>query len=181
MKKNNVKRFAIIALMCALCYIGCMFLSIKVATSIYIHFGNIFCLLTALMFGGIEGGVAGAVGMGIADLTDGLHALSFPKTIVCKMIMALVVGVFAHSVFKVNETKSRKGLFLSLLFGLIANVICEIGFGYIYYHFILGTVSDTFTVFFVSKIISVSVTSALTLLVTFLLYFPLYNRIKSYL
>ena len=70
MRKNNLKRFAILALMCALCYIGCMFLSIKVATSLYVHFGSVFCHLTALMLGGFEGGIAGAVGMGIADLTD---------------------------------------------------------------------------------------------------------------
>lgn len=181
MRKNNLKRFAILALMCALCYIGCMFLSIKVATSLYVHFGNVFCLLTALMLGGFEGGIAGAIGMGIADLTDGLHALSFPKTIVCKMAMAIVVGIFAHRVFKVNETKSKKDLFLSLLFGIIANIIFEIGFGYIYYRFILGTVNDTFIVFFVSKIVSVSFTSLITLIVTFIIYYPLYNRVKSYL
>lgn len=181
MKKINIKRFAILALMCALCYIGCMFLSVKVATSLYIHLGNVFCLLTVLMLSGVEGGIAGAVGMGIADLTDGLHAVSFPKTVVCKMAMALVVGVFTHKVFKVNETQSKKGLFLSLLFGIIANVIFEIGFGYIYYHFILGTVGDAFTVFFASKIISVSFTSVITLIITFIIYFPLYNRIKNYL
>ena len=167
--------------MSALCYIGCMFLSIKVATSIYIHFGNIFCLLTALMLGGLEGGIAGAVGMGIADLTDGLHALSFPKTVICKMAMAITVGLFAHKVFKVNETKSKKELFLSLFFGILVNIIFEICFGYIYYRFILGTVSDTFAVFFISKVVSVSMTSLITLIVTFIMYFPIYNRIKSYL
>lgn len=167
--------------MCALSYIGCMFLSFKVANSIYIHLGNVFCLLTALMLGGIEGGIAGAIGMGLADLTDGYHALSCPKTIVCKMVMALCVGILAHKVFKVNETYSKKGLFFSLLLGILVNIIFEICFGYIYYYFILGTVNDTFTVFIASKIISVSVTSVVTLAVTFILYFPLYNRVKSYL
>lgn len=181
MKKNKIKTIAIIALMAALSFVSCMYLSIKVTDSIYIHFGNVFCLLTALMLGGVEGGMAGAIGMGLADVLDGIHALSTPKTIICKMAMAITVGVLANKVFKVNETNSKKGLFLSLLFGIIVNIIFEIGFGYIYYRFILGTVSSTFIVFFVSKIVSTGVTSTVTLITTFLLYFPLYNRIKSYI
>ena len=38
------------------------------ATSI--HIGNAFCVLAALLLGGVYGGLAGAIGMGIADIMD---------------------------------------------------------------------------------------------------------------
>lgn len=179
MKKNKLKEITIIALMSACCFIAFRYLKISVPFTI--HLGNVFCLLTALLFGGLEGGICGAIGMGIADLLDPRYVLTFPKTLVCKMVMALTAGYFAKNIFKVNKTFSKSKLFLSLLFGIVANIIFEIGFGYIYYRFIIKTIENTFIAFFVSKAVSVSVTSIITLFATYILYFPIYNRIKSYL
>lgn len=50
-----------------------MFLKINIPTpggTTAIHFGNTFCVLAALLIGGVEGGIAGAIGMGLADLMD---------------------------------------------------------------------------------------------------------------
>eukprot|EP00828_Plagiopyla_frontata_P019120 TRINITY_DN24445_c0_g1_i1.p3 TRINITY_DN24445_c0_g1~~TRINITY_DN24445_c0_g1_i1.p3 ORF type:complete len:105 (-),score=14.88 TRINITY_DN24445_c0_g1_i1:140-454(-) len=64
------KRQAIFA---ALCFISFTFLQIKIplpgggdATSL--HIGNAFCVLAALLLGGGYGGLAGAIGMTIADV-----------------------------------------------------------------------------------------------------------------
>lgn len=62
------------ALMAALCYIGFQFLRIDIpigGDKTAIHLGNAFCVLGALLLGGLKGGLAGAVGMTIADLTSG--------------------------------------------------------------------------------------------------------------
>ena len=61
------------ALMAALCYIGFQFLRIDIpigGDKTAIHLGNAFCVLGALLLGGLKGGLAGAVGMTIADLTE---------------------------------------------------------------------------------------------------------------
>ena len=63
MKNNKVKVIAIISIMAALSFVACAYLSIKVTDSLYVHFGNVFCVITALMFGGLEGGISGAIGM----------------------------------------------------------------------------------------------------------------------
>lgn len=42
------------------------------------HLGNVFCVLAALFLGGLWGGMAGAVGMTIADLTSG-YVTSAPQ------------------------------------------------------------------------------------------------------
>lgn len=48
------------------------------ATSI--HIGNAFCVLAALLLGGLYGGLAGAIGMGIADIMDPIYITGAPKT-----------------------------------------------------------------------------------------------------
>lgn len=76
MNKQNttVMKLAETALLAALCYVSFTFLQIKIpvpggdATSL--HIGNTFCVLGALLLGGWYGGLAGAIGMTIADLMD---------------------------------------------------------------------------------------------------------------
>lgn len=40
-----------------------------------IHFGNVFLVLAALLLGGLYGGLAGAIGMTIADIMDPVYIL----------------------------------------------------------------------------------------------------------
>ena len=67
-RQSSVQNLALTALMAALCYIGFTFFKINIPVgegSTAIHFGNTFCVLAALMLGGVQGGLAGAIGMGI--------------------------------------------------------------------------------------------------------------------
>lgn len=73
-KKVDVTRLAQAGLLAALCYIGFAFLKFDIPVpgsleKTAVHFGNVFCVLAALLLGGYWGGLAGAVGMTIADLT----------------------------------------------------------------------------------------------------------------
>ena len=73
-RKENIIKLAQTALMAALCFVSFTFLQIKIpmpggdATSL--HIGNAFCVLGALILGGWYGGLAGAVGMMMADILD---------------------------------------------------------------------------------------------------------------
>ena len=77
MKKENttlVKKLAQAGLLAALCYIGFQFFRFDIPVGpekTAFHFGNVFCVLAALLVGGVLGGLSGAVGMTIADLTSG--------------------------------------------------------------------------------------------------------------
>ena len=62
MKNNKIYRLVLIALMSACCYVAFRFLKIRAPFTI--HLGNVFCLLAALLLGGFEGGLCGAIGMG---------------------------------------------------------------------------------------------------------------------
>lgn len=179
MKNKKLQRLTIVALMSACCFIAFRFLKIAYPPIVTVHFGNVFCILTALLLGGIEGGVCGAIGMGIGDLLDPLYVQVFPKTLLCKMVMCIVAGVFFKKIL--NHMNEKPRVFLSILFGLIANMIMELVFGYIYYKYLLKTIDTTLFVFVGEKVLSTGITSTITLFATYLLYFPLYNRIKSYL
>ena len=90
MEKRNetIIKLAQTALMAALCFVSFTFLQIKIplpggdATSF--HLGNTFCVLGALILGGWYGGLAGAVGMTIADVLDPVYIVGAPKDVYSK-------------------------------------------------------------------------------------------------
>ncbi|MEI3325381.1 MAG: ECF transporter S component [Thomasclavelia sp.] len=68
--------------MAALAYVSFTFLQIKITTpggTTFFHLGNTFCILAALLLGGVPGGLAGAIGMGIGDFLILYILLMHPK------------------------------------------------------------------------------------------------------
>lgn len=144
--KNKIQKISLIALMSALCYIGFSFFKIDIplgnqATAI--HFGNTFCVLAALMLGGVEGGLAGAIGMGIGDLLNPLYLPYFPKTFVLKFGIGIVTGLVAHKCFHISDVKDTKKLtkttVISALAGMMFNVVGEPIFSFFYNQYVFGT------------------------------------------
>ena len=131
-RKQTVVKLAQTALLAALCFVSFTFLQIKIpmpggdATSL--HIGNAFCVLGALLLGGWYGGLAGAIGMTIADVLDPIYIVGAPKTFVLKLCIGLIVGLVAH----------RIGSVLASVAGLGFNVIADPLVGYFYKQYILG-------------------------------------------
>ena len=148
MEKRNqtILKLAQTALMAALCFVSFTFLQIKIpmpggdATSI--HIGNAFCVLAALLLVGVYGGLAGAVGMTIADIMDPVYILGAPKTFVLKLCIGLIVGLVAHRAAKINESTDKKYIFrwsvIASVAGLGFNVIADPLVGYFYKQYVLG-------------------------------------------
>ena len=147
MKTNStVMKIAQTALFAALCYVIFTYLQIKIpmpggdATSI--HLGNAFCVLAALLLGGWYGGLAGAIGMGIADVMDPIYITGAPKTFILKLCIGLITGLVAHKIAKINESTDKKYIFKWSLLGSVAglafNVIADPIVGYFYKQYILG-------------------------------------------
>ena len=148
MEKRNetVIKLAQTALMAALCFVSFTFLQIKIplpggdATSL--HIGNAFCVLGALILGGWYGGLAGAVGMTIADILDPVYIVGAPKTFVLKLCIGLIAGLVAHRIARINESTDRKYILrwsvIASAAGLRFNVIADPLAGYFYKMYILG-------------------------------------------
>ena len=143
---QTILKLAQTALMAALCFVSFTFLQIKIpmpggdATSI--HIGNAFCVLAALLLGGVYGGLAGAVGMTIADIMDPVYILGAPKTFVLKLCIGLIVGLVAHRAAKINESTDKKYIFrwsvIASVAGLGFNVVADPLVGYFYKQYVLG-------------------------------------------
>ena len=149
-KQIRFKKLIQTALLAALCFVSFTYLQIKIpvpggdATSL--HIGNAFCVLAALLLGGWYGGLAGAIGMTIADLIDPVYILVAPKTFILKLCIGLITGLIAHKVAKIGENNDSKYIFkwslIASIAGLAFNVIADPIVGFFYKQYILGQPQD---------------------------------------
>ena len=147
-KEERVRKLAQAALFAALAYIGFQFFRIDIPVGgdkTAFHLGNTFVVLGALFLGNPWGGLAGAAGLTIADLTSG-YATSAPKTFFLKLMIGLIAGLVAHKVFHLDqETDGKKRLWITLLASVCAlsfNVVADLLVGYFYKQYILGQPQD---------------------------------------
>ncbi len=149
-RNDKVYKIALTALMTALCYVAFTFLKIPIPTFggdyVALHIGNAFCVLAALLLGGIYGGLAGSLGMTIADLLDPVYITSAPKTFVLKLCIGLIAGFVAHKIAHITEDHDTGYIFrwtlIASIAGLGFNVIMDPIVGYFYKNFVLGIQSD---------------------------------------
>lgn len=145
-RNETVMKIAQTAILAALCFVTFTFLQIKIpmpggdATSL--HIGNAFCVLAALLIGGGYGGLAGAIGMGIADILDPVYIVGAPKTFVLKFCIGVITGLVAHKVAHISESADKKYIFkwslIACIAGLGFNVVADPIVGYFYKMYILG-------------------------------------------
>ncbi len=142
--KPDVGRLAQAGLLAALCYIGFAFFKIDIPVGpekTAFHFGNVFCVLAALLLGGFWGGLAGAVGMTLGDLTTA-YVTSAPKTFLLKLCIGLIVGAVAHGIFKLSRSHSSRYVLgvtaLASACGMAFNIVADPLVGYFYKTYLLG-------------------------------------------
>ncbi len=143
--RESLRKLCMAALFAALCYIGYTYCKIDIpvgAEKTAFHLGNVFCVLAALFLGGFWGGMAGAVGMTIADLTTA-YVTSAPKTFILKLCIGLITGLLAHGVFHLSRDSERKcslpiATVLSCAGGMAFNVVADPVVGYFYKTYVLG-------------------------------------------
>lgn len=149
-KNDPVYKLVLTALMAALCYVAFTFLKIPVPTFggdyVALHIGNAFCVLAALLLGGVYGGLAGSLGMTIADLLDPVYITSAPKTFVLKFCIGLIAGLVAHKIAHITEDHDAgyvlRWTLIASIAGLSFNVIMDPIAGYFYKNYVLGVQSD---------------------------------------
>ena len=178
---------AMIGLLAALSYLAFTFLQFKIPTpggTTSFHLGNTFCVLAALLIGGVPGGVAGAIGMGIGDLMDPVYFTSAPKTIVLKFIIGVVTGIIAHRLLHIRQ-KQKKTMFIDALIasagGMFCNILLEPIWGYIYSRFFLGASSSAASMFTNWNIITTTTNAILTVIIASCLYTAIYPKIAPIL
>ena len=182
MKDNKLYKLTITSLMAALCYVIFTFLQVKIPTPAgytSFHLGNVFCVVAALLIDGVSGGIAGAIGMGIADVLDPVYVVTAPKTIILKFLIGYIAGFLAHKVFKIKEKSDYiKETVLSISGAMFFNVFAEPLFSYFYYNIILGNSDKAASYLTIAKWATTSVNAILTIIIGSLIYVAIRKRIK---
>ena len=178
-KPVDTKVLAQAALCAALCYVGATFIKIDVPVGTektMFHFGNVFCVLAALLIGGAWGGLAGAVGMTISDLTTA-YVTSAPKTFILKLCIGLIVGFVAHKLFHLSKDHSAK--YVSSVCGMAFNIVADPVVGYFYKSYLLGVPQDLAKALAKIGAITTSVNAVIAVIVATIIYLALRPVMKK--
>lgn len=183
--KADIKRLTQAGLLAALCYIGFAFFKIDIPVGVEktaFHFGNVFCVLAALLLGGYWGGLAGAVGMTIGDLTTA-YVTSAPKTFLLKLCIGLIVGLVAHKIFKLSQSHSAKYVtgitILASAAGMVFNIIADPLVGYFYKMYLLGVPQDLASALAKMSTITTSVNAVVAVIFASIFYLALRPALKK--
>ncbi|MEI6579975.1 MAG: ECF transporter S component, partial [Eubacteriales bacterium] len=128
MSKNKPEqalvKIILTALFAAICFVAISSFQIPLPSPVgkpFLHLGNLFVILAALLFSGPVGGIAGALGMGLFDLTHG-YTIYAPSTIILKLGMGLIVGYVALKGKKENAKSPAKWILFSSVLLLAAGI-----------------------------------------------------------
>ena len=185
MKNKQILTLAMAALFAALCYIGFSYFRIDIPVGTEktaFHLVNVFCVLAALFIGGFWGGMSGAVGMTIADLTTG-YVTSAPKTFLLKLCIGLVAGFLAHKVFHISKEEERKvplpiATVLSCAAGMAFNVVADPVVGYFYKTYILGVPQEAAAIWAKMGAVTTLVNAVVAVIVASIFYLALRPALK---
>lgn len=108
--REMVMKLVAVGLMAALVFLGSKLgvdIPVGVGGKTHIHLGNVMCLLSALLFGGLAGGIASGTGSMIVDLLDPAWISGAPITFINKFLMGFTCGIVSTKTRgRLNETKS---------------------------------------------------------------------------
>ena len=185
-KKTDVRTLAMAALFAALCYIGFSYCKIDIPVGMEktaFHLGNVFCVLAALFLGGLWGGMAGAVGMTIADLTTA-YVTSAPKTFLLKLCIGLITGFVAHKIFKISQDKEDRKIpltvatVISCAAGMGFNIVADPLVGYFYKMYVLGVPQQAASIWAKIGAVTTSVNAVVAVIAATVLYVALRKAMK---
>ena len=183
----KVRTLSMAALFAALCYIGFTYCKIDIpvgAEKTAFHLGNVFCVLAALFIGGFWGGMSGAIGMTIADLTTA-YVTSAPKTFLLKLCIGLITGFVAHKVFHLSgddterKVKLPVATALSCVAGMVFNVVADPVVGYFYKLYILGVPQEAANIWAKIGAVTTSVNAVVAVIAATVLYLAMRPALKK--
>ena len=155
----TVHELALTGVMAALSFVAYEFFRIPnvFGTGSSFHLGNTFTALTAMLLDGVSGGLAGAIGLALADVVAGDPGYAI-TTFILKFIIGLVCGAVSHKVIHLrtfptgNKLKYVAAVTASAFSGLLVNVFTDPFIGYFRNLYIFGQPAEFVSV--VTKIAS---------------------------
>lgn len=142
-RRFTVREMTMIGIMAALSYVAYSFFRIKLPSGSSFHLGNTFTALTALLLDGVSGGLAGAIGLAMADILAGDAGYAV-TTFILKFIIGLVCGFTTHKLLHLESSAAQQGprhiarVTAAAASGLMVNVLTDPLVGYFRNRYIFG-------------------------------------------
>ena len=160
---------------------GKITIPVTAGTSTAIHIANAIVVLSAWFLGPVYGGLAGAIGLSIADVLDPRYITSAPKTFLLKFCIGFIAGLVARHLH-LQERTERKDIIMaattSAIAGLGFNVIADPIVGYLYRNYLLGIPQDAAKIIATWVAGATAINAVACVFVSVILYLALY---KSFL
>lgn len=197
MKNSKVRIFVLTAFIATLAFVG--FAIFRIDFELFgartaFHLANTFVVVGALLLGGVRGGLAGAIGLTLADLISG-YIISAPTTFILKFMIGVIVGLVGHKIFSVNKIEDRKKqtlvVFAASSAGLLFNVIFDPLLGFIRTYILLSAgITEVFgkvvkpielaTALAKISAVATIVNATLTVTIVTLSYYYINNALKNF-
>ncbi len=186
MKNNRTRKMAFTAMFAVLNYVAFTYgkISIPLAggATTAIHIANGIVVLSSWFLGPVYGGLAGAVGLSIADLLDPRYVASAPKTFILKFMIGFIAGSLAEKL-KLQEKEERgeiiKAAGISAAAGLGFNVIFDPVIGYLYRKYLLRIPQETATIIAAWSAGTTAFNAVVCLFLSVILYLVLYKPFRA--
>lgn len=181
----TVHELALTGVMAALSLVAYLFFRVPFYGGSSFHLGNTFTALTALLLDGVSGGLAGAMGLALADILAGDPGYAV-TTFVLKFIIGIACGTVAHKVFRLRRLEKNSPGYLakvtvSAASGLLLNVLTDPLLGYFRNVYIFGqeyTVAQALTKVAGGVTFFNSVASTVCVVILYLALRPALERAK---
>ena len=179
---NKTRRIVFTAMFAVINYVvftyGKINIPITAGTSTAIHVANAVVVLSSWFLGPIYGGLAGAIGLSLADILDPRYISSAPKTFLLKFIIGFVSGSVARY-FKLDKKTDRKEIIciaaFSAIVGLGLNVLLDPIVGYFYRNYLLGIPQEAAKIIATWVAGSTAINAVVCVFVSVILYLALYK------
>lgn len=97
----TIRNITLMGVLAAAIFVLTKFVSIPIPSPLgrtALSVGNAMCILSALLFGPLTGGLAAGLGNALVDLMDPTWAADFWMTFINKFLMTFVAGLIMHKV-----------------------------------------------------------------------------------
>lgn len=178
-KKFSIIQLTVIGLMAAMVFVATNF-RIEIPTPLgktMLHLGNVMCLLSGLMFGGVMGGLSAGFGSAIFDLFNPDFAPEFWITFIMKFAMGFIAGSISHMKNYNGENKSVN--IIAAITGAATYVALYITKTIILQYFILESKWEAVIAVAGTKLIVSSVNAVIAVIASITLMLSIYPALKK--
>ncbi len=137
MKKITIGEIARVGIMAAAVYVTSAFIQIPIPTAIdntRLHVGNVMCLLSGMLLGPLQGGLAAGIGSMFFDLTNPAYITSAPFTFAFKFLMAWICGKITTG----HTEHLKRRYILGSIAGAFTYVLLYLSKSFIEHRFVAG-------------------------------------------